>query len=90
MMLVVTMRGALEKRYGSEAYEQIRTAIKDFSKAAGAESLALDDPEEMKAVGAGTTLGSDAGSILSSLRQFTRGWNGASSLLILGGTEVVP
>jgi hypothetical protein len=89
-MLAVTMRGPLEKRYGSDAYEQIRSAIKDFGKAAGAETLALDDPAEMKAVGAGTALGSDAGSILSSLRQFTRRRSDASSLLILGGDEIVP
>jgi hypothetical protein len=90
MMLAVTMRGALEKRYGADEYEQIRSAIDDFGKAAGAQTLALDDAEEMKAAGAGTSLGPDAGSILSSLRQFTKRGGGADSLLIIGGDGIIP
>lgn len=89
-MFAVTMRGALESRYGSDAYQEIREAITSFGNAAGAVTLALDDPLEMKALGAGPAAGPDAGSILSSVRQLTSARRGATSLLILGGDEIVP
>jgi hypothetical protein len=90
MMLAVTMRGALEKKYGAKQYEQIRTAMEEFGKAAGAQTLALDDAEEMKGVGAGTSLGPNSGAILSALRQFTGRGGGASSVLLVGGDEIIP
>src|ERR1700733_12325952 len=90
MLFAVTLRGPLEKRYGAEAYEAIRGALDDFGRAAGAQTMALDDPEEMKAVGAGPALGCDSGSILASVRQFTRPRGGASSLLLVGSDQIVP
>lgn len=91
MQLAITMRSALEKRYGADEYETIRAAIHDFGEAAGAQTLALDDEAEMKPLGAAAALGPDAGSILASLRQFTRsGSSGVSSLLIVGGDAIVP
>lgn len=90
MLLAITMRGPLEKLYGADYYETIRSAISDFGHAAGAQTVALDDPEEMKILGLGPALGNDNGSILASLRQVTRSDGGITSILLVGSDQIIP
>jgi hypothetical protein len=90
MLLAVTMRAPLVRRYGDGAYEKIRNAISELGDAAGAVTVALDDVDEMKAVGVGPAIGTDTGSVLSAVRQFTRAGSGATSLLLIGGDQIIP
>ena len=90
-MLIVTMRGKLEKMYGSEGYDLVRGALNDYGTRANAIVLALDDGADMRPLGLNVAPGEDSGSILLAIRA-ARGRLGtlADSLLIAGGDAVVP
>ena len=91
MILAVTVRGALEGRYGASGYQQVRTALNEFAATAGGLAVALDDPADMSALKVPPLVGRDAGSILLSIRAIRRQISGPqASLLLVGGDEVVP
>jgi hypothetical protein len=89
MMLTVTIRGALEKRYGGDGYTQIRGSLEEFASATDAKLLALDDADDMDSLGLSPG-GNDSGSILFSIRNVTANLGRVDSLLLIGGDDVIP
>jgi hypothetical protein len=90
MMLTVTARGPLEKRYGPEGYTQIRVALTSFAEAAGATLVALDDSADMSAFGLPAAAGTDAGSLLLSIRALKGPHGDVDSLMLVGGDNIIP
>jgi len=91
VILAVTVRGALERRYGASGYQQIRTALNAFAEAAQGFALAVDDPVDMSPLGISPLGTSDAGSILLSIRALRRQLSDPQpSLLLVGGDDIVP
>jgi hypothetical protein len=90
MMLAVTVRGNLEGRYGSQGYQQIRTALESYADEADARLVALDDAEDMTAMNLPAATGADAGTLLLSLRAVRSKLSSVDSILLVGGDAVVP
>jgi len=90
MMLVVTVRQALTKRYGVQSYPTIRTALETYAEAADAHLVALDVADDMNALGLPTAVGAEPGSLLLSLRAVRRKLAGVDSILLVGGDDIVP
>jgi hypothetical protein len=90
-MLAVTLRAPLERIYGAAGYLQLRAALDDLVALAGAQAVALDDSSDMGAFGLPAMATSDAGAILLSLRMLQHEMvSPVSSLLLIGGDEVIP
>jgi hypothetical protein len=90
MMLGVTMRGALEKRYGTDDYQRIREALEAFGKVADVTIVALDDPADMDHWNLPPAAGAEAGPILSALRNVRSKIGGKVSTLLVGGDSIIP
>jgi hypothetical protein len=90
MMLAVTVRKALEDRYRASGYQQIRGSLDKYSAAAGAQLVALDDPDDMQALNLSPATGSEPGTLLLSLRAVRRQLSGVDSILLVGSDSVVP
>ena len=91
MMLIVTLRAALERIYGATGYRQLRAALDDFAAVADAQVVALDDNSDMGAFALHAMATSDAGTILLSLRAIQREMTDpASAILLIGGDDVIP
>lgn len=90
MMLMVTSRRALESGYGADGYTKIRSTLDAFAEAAGAKLSALDDRDDMSGFGVQPAVGTDAGSLLLSIRSLKRAIGGIDSLLLIGGDNIIP
>src|SRR5579864_2869522 len=90
MMLIVTSRRALQARYGADGYTQIRDALESFAGSASATSVAIDDGTDMSNFGLPVAAGTDAGSLLLSIRALRRSLGNVDSLLLVGGDNVIP
>jgi hypothetical protein len=90
MMLAVTVSGALERRYGAQGHQAIRAALAAYTDAAGAHLVALDDQNDMGALGLRPAMGSEPGTLLLALRAVKRALSGVDSVLLVGGNEIVP
>lgn len=90
-MLVATFKQALENRYRPDGYAKIRDALDDFARVAGATMLALDDPADVRRVGAAPALSGDAGSALLTIRKVRQVLRDAiTSILLVGDGSIVP
>jgi hypothetical protein len=90
MTLAVTMRGPLEKQYGPDDYQRIRTALASFAKATDATVVALDDDGDMSRWNLPAAFGSDPGAIVASLRTLRAKIGNTSSTLLVGGANTIP
>ncbi|MGD0569143.1 MAG: C25 family cysteine peptidase [Candidatus Sulfotelmatobacter sp.] len=90
MMLAVTVRAQLEGRYGSQGYQQIRTALEGYAEEASARLVALDDAEDMTAMNLPAVTGAEAGTLLLSLRAVRGKLGNVDSILLVGGDGIVP
>jgi len=90
MMLIVTLRRALQTRYGADGYTQIRNALESFADSASATLVALDDNTDMSKFSLPAAASTDAGSLLLSIRALRRALGNVDSLLLLGGDSIVP
>jgi hypothetical protein len=90
LILTVTVRAALNDKYGASGYQDIRRALNGFAEIAGGLVFALDDPVEMNPLGVPALAARDPGSILLSVRAIRQRISGIDSLLIAGGDDVVP
>lgn len=90
MMLAVTVRKALEKRYRASGYQQIRASLDAYSAAADAVAVALDDPNDMGALNLSAATGSEPGTLLLSLRAVRRRIPSVDSILLVGSDAIVP
>ena len=89
-MLAITVRQALQDRYGATGYKNIRTALQIYAAEANAEVVALDDADDMSNFGLAPALGSQAGSLLLALRAVRKVVNPVESILLVGGNDIVP
>lgn len=90
MMLAVTLKSALQERYGAGGYENIRTALDSYAQAADAKLAALDDADGMKAMGLPPATGSGPGTVLLSLRAVRKQLGDVDSILLVGGDSIIP
>jgi hypothetical protein len=89
-MLVVTARNPLQERYGSPGYAQIRAALDAWAAVDGDHVLAIDDPADMQAMKLEARTGSP-----DDIRQAIRGAAErypalVQSVLLAGGSAVLP
>jgi hypothetical protein len=91
VILAVTVRGALERKYGPSGYQNIRSALDSFTTTVGGLVVAIDDPVDMTAIGMPFLGAVDPGSILLTVRSLIRTISSRQiSLLIAGGDDIVP
>jgi hypothetical protein len=92
MMLVATLKRALENRYQPEGYARIRDALDNFARVAEGMRLALDDPEDVLRLGvASAALSGDAGSVLLAIRRVRDVLgNPVTSILLVGDGSIIP
>jgi hypothetical protein len=90
MMLAVTVGNALKKRYGAQDYQTVRTALDEYVEAAGARLVALDDTNDMAALGLPAAAGAEPSTLLLSLRAARRALGAVDSILLVGGDGIVP
>ena len=90
MILLVTVGTALRDKYGSAGYKNVRQALDEFAEVADGRVVALDEPDDVNALGIPSLAARDPGSILLSIRAIRRQSSGVDSLLIAGGDDVIP
>lgn len=91
MTLAVTLRKALEKRYGAAGYTSIRAEVDELAAIGGGRAVALDDAMEMAAVGVSPLTATDAVSVGAAIRGVRQSLNDpGSALLLIGGDDVIP
>jgi len=92
MMIAVTARKALEKRYGAQGYQQIRTALQAYAEVAGARLIALDDADDMNQpdLQLPPAGGTGPGALLLSMRAVRTVLGNVDSILLVGGDNIVP
>jgi hypothetical protein len=91
MMLVATLKRALESRYQPDGYARIRDALDDFARVAGATRLALDDPGDVAPLGVTSASSGDAGSLLLTIRSVRQALDDAiTGILLVGDGSIIP
>jgi hypothetical protein len=89
-MLIVTARNALQERYGSDGYAQIRGALDAWAAIDGNRVVAVDDPADMQAMKlpVATAVPAD---IPRAIREAYRLYPTlAQSVLLAGGSSILP
>jgi len=90
MLLAATMRKKLEQSYGTDGYKKIRQSLESYASAAHAHLLALDDTDDMSAIGLLSAAGTEPGSLLLSLRAARQALGDIDAVLLVGGDSIVP
>jgi hypothetical protein len=90
MMLALTIRKPLEKRYGAQGYKSVHTALKAYVEAAQAYLVVLDDPDDMKPLDLQPAASSDPGTLLLALRAVRQKMGGIDNILLVGGDSIFP
>lgn len=90
MMLAVTARKALEGRYRSDGYQNIRAALDAYAAVADAQLVAVDDAHDMSPIGLPAATSGEPATLLLSLRAVRRKVGNVDSILLVGGDSIVP
>jgi len=89
-MLIITARNAIQESYGSGGYAQIREALDAWAAVDGDRVVAVDDPADMQAMKLPTATNVPA-DIPRAIRQANRLYPTiAQSILLAGGSSILP
>src|ERR1035441_7260421 len=94
MHLVVTSRGLLQAAYGSDAFERLSPALMAYSEALGQkvahELLTVDDAGSAAMLNVAPVSAGDAGSVAGAIRAARSAAGPVTSVLLVGGPDVIP